>query len=327
MQKAVRESCRLKSCWHWCGWQDISLTSAGGDFSPEQGTMVVGTESMEQPAELGGGHGQEESWAALHTAALSSTAGCVASCHISISKLIQLNGSNVIQIGMWLYFCFCSVLSPSKTCYYISGKVLTLRTSQRHHCNDFQLLQHCLSPELYRIPHFRKAFCATRFKKSTHRNPTPVLAQETRECLRTWGRWDMQQAPAMVNTALPPKSQRSYIEMKSFWEVQSRFAPRVRVKSCLLTEARQILSFPCNKYVLSHVRQKSSAQPKRKDTISDFPISEVKSFCLQKTICENFLGWQSSNHQSIPHQALLSFSGDVSVTLGMKNCYIMSIRF
>lgn len=183
MQKAARESCRPKSCWHRCGWQDVSVTSAGGDFSPGRGT-AVGSGSVEQPAELGGGGGQEESRAAPHTAALSSAAGCVASCHISISKLIQLNGSNVIKIGIWLYFCFCSVLSPSKTCYHISGKVLTLRTSQRHHCNGFQLLQHCLSPELYRIPHFRKAFCATRLKKSTHRNPTPVLAQETCECLR-----------------------------------------------------------------------------------------------------------------------------------------------
>lgn len=69
----------------------------------------------------------------------------------------------------------------------------------------------------------------------------------------------MQHAPVMVNTALPPKSQRFYLEIKTFWEVQSRFAPRVRVKSCFLTEARQILSFPCNKYVLSHVRQKSNS--------------------------------------------------------------------
>lgn len=61
--------------------------------------------------------------------------------------------------------------------------------------------------------------------------------------------------------------------------------------------------------------------------ISDLPISEVKSFCLQKTICKDFLGLQSSNQQSTPHRALLSFSGDVSVTLGMNNCYIMSIGF
>lgn len=36
---------------------------------------------------------------ALHTAALSSIAGCAASCHISVFKLIQLNGRNIIQVG------------------------------------------------------------------------------------------------------------------------------------------------------------------------------------------------------------------------------------
>lgn len=146
-------------------------------------------------------------------------------------------------------------------------------------------------------------------------------------CLALWGRWQVQQVPVMVNTSLPPKSQRSDLEMKTFWGVQSRFAPRVRARSCLLTEARQISSLPHDKSVLSCVRWNSSTQPKRKDMISDFPISAVKSFCLQKTICEDFLGLQSSNQQSIPHQALPSFSSDVCVTLGMSNCYIRSIRF
>lgn len=64
----------------------------------------------------------------------------------------------------------------------------------------------------------------------------------------------MQQAPVTMNTSLPPKSQRSYLEMETFGGDQSRSVPRVRVRSCLPTEARQILLFPHDKSVLSRAK-------------------------------------------------------------------------
>lgn len=64
----------------------------------------------------------------------------------------------------------------------------------------------------------------------------------------------MQQATVTVNTYLPPKSQRFYLPIKTFWGDQSRSVPRVRERNCLLTEARQVLLFPHDKSVLSHVR-------------------------------------------------------------------------
>lgn len=110
MQKAALDSWRLKSWWYCCGEQDILVNSAGDNFSSrkEPGWWVQQAWSCQQSWAVSGG--QEESCAAAsrHPAALPSIAGCAASCHTSISKLIQLNGPNDAQIGIWLYFCFCS---------------------------------------------------------------------------------------------------------------------------------------------------------------------------------------------------------------------------
>lgn len=88
-------------------------------------------------------------------------------------------------------------------------------------------------------------------RKSTCRNWAAVLAQETCGCLGTWGRWQVQRTLAMVSTSLLPKFQNSYLEIKTFLGVYSRYGRRVRARSCLLTETQPILSFCHGKYVLA----------------------------------------------------------------------------
>lgn len=135
-------------------------------------------------------------------------------------------------------------------------------------------------------------------RKSTCRTWAAVLAQETCGCLGTWGRWQVQRTPVMANTSLLPKFQNSYLEMKTFLGVYFRYDRRVRARSCLLTETRQILSFCHDKCVLVCVRWKSSTHPSRKDMISDILIHKLTSFSLPKTICVSLV------------EALFNWSGD-----------------
>lgn len=181
-----------------------------------------------------------------------------------------------------------SVLTPNKTCYYISRKVLTLRTSRKNNWNNFsycslaflQSYAEFLASGRLSVPLVLRNGNAVILLQCCHGKPVVVLG--------AGGRWQMQQATVTVNTYLPPKSQRPYLPVKTFWGDQSRSVPRVRVRNCLLTEARQVLLFPHDKSIFSHVRWNSSTQPKRKDMISAFRISVSKSFCLQKTIFLRF---------------------------------------
>lgn len=177
-----------------------------------------------------------------------------------------------------------SVLSPSKTCHYVSGKVLTLRTSRRHNCNDFQLLHPCLSLEPYRSPCFGKAFYVIQFGwcMNTCRNPTRVLAQEACGCLGTQGRWQVQQAPVTVNISPPgmlPESQGPYLKMKTFCRIHpGSFSSPTQGKFYHFTMIN-----------LSSIRQNSSTRTKKKGMIFDFTPYEFKYFCLRKNYLWRFL--------------------------------------
>ena len=185
-----------------------------------------------------------------------------------------------------------SVLSPSKTCHYVSGKVLTLRTSRRHNCNDFQLLHPCLSLELYRNPCFRKAFCVIQFGwcMSTCRNPTPVLAQEACGCLGTWGRWQVRQAPVTVNTSPPgmlPESQGPYLKMKTFWRIQSGSASSPRQgKFC---------HFPMINLYYLILDKTPSLSPRGRTWFLTSHYLNLSPFVFRKNICEDFSMLQTSS--------------------------------